>query len=462
MITKKISSINHKTLLYLILYSIGILLLVWMVQILFFKIFYEKYQMNNLSNLANEIYNFKDDNVIAQMENLSYENNTCLEYIDNGGRTYFYNNRISGCLLGKVDDLDKYMKEINNSDKDISYIKLTNPINKSNALLYGVKVKNGIVYLFTMLEDINPTTSLLKNQLIYITIIAILLSIIISYYLSIKLSKPIVNITNKAKKVADGNYNVKFESSDILEINDLSSTLNYLEEEVSKTDEYRRDLMANVSHDLKTPLTMIKAYAEMVRDINYKDEEKRNNSLNVIIDETDRLNILVNDILELSTLQSNINTLNKEKFDLVFELNNILKRYEIIKETEQYEFIVKTPKKVLIEADKKRINQVLYNLINNAINYTGKDKKIYITIEDNKKYYHIEIKDTGKGISKEDLNNIWDKYYKNEKNHKRNVVGTGLGLSIVKNILESHNYKYGVESTINKGSIFYFDIPKCK
>ena len=220
--------------------------------------------------------------------------------------------------------------------------------------------------------------------------------------------------------------------------------------------------MANVSHDLKTPLTMIKAYAEMVRDINYDDIEKRNNKLNVIIDETDRLNILVNDILELSKLQANATTLEIEKFDLVKELNNILKRYEIIKETENYEFIVNTPDKVLIEADKKRINQVLYNLINNAINYTGSDKKVYITIVENKKDYHIEIKDTGKGIAKEDINNIWNKYYKKDKNHKRNVVGTGLGLSIVKNILETHNFKYGVKSTPNKGSIFFFDIPKCK
>ena len=140
----------------------------------------------------------------------------------------------------------------------------------------------------------------------------------------------------------------------------------------------------------------------------------------------------------------------------------ILKRYDIIKETENYKFIVKTPKKVLINADKKRLSQVLYNLINNAINYTGSDKKVYITITDNKKYYHVEIKDTGKVIDKMDINHIWDKYYKKEKNHQINVVGTGLGLSIVKNILVNHNFNYGVNSIKDKGSTFYFDIPKIK
>ena len=459
---KKINSINIKTLSYLILYSIAILLLLWIVQILFFKVFYEKYQMNNLKSLANELYTTNESDVFYKVESLTFDNNTCVEYIDSNNNQYYYNNRINGCLLGKGNILDKYIYDIKNSTDDIKAIKLTNPSNNTQSLLYGIKLQKGYVYLFTMLEDVNSTTSLLKGQLIYITIIAIAFSIIISLFLSHKLSKPITEITDKAKKLADGNYDVHFDKSDIMEINELSDTLNYMEEEMSKTDEYRRDLMANVSHDLKTPLTMIKAYAEMVRDLTYKDKEKRNANLNVIIDESDRLNILVNDILELSKLQENNASIQKENFDLTLELQDILKRYEIIKETENYKFIINTPDKVIINADRKRINQVLYNLINNAINYTGDDKTIYINITNNKKNYHVEIKDTGKGINNEDIKHIWDKYYKKDKNHRRNVVGTGLGLSIVKNILEAHNFEYGVNSQKDKGSTFYFNIPKTK
>jgi signal transduction histidine kinase len=459
---KKYNSINIKTLSYLILYSVGILLMVWVVQILFFKVFYEKYQMNNMKSLANELYNTNESELFSKIDSLTFDNNTCMEYIDNKGSHYYYNNRISGCLLGKNNLLDKYIYELKTSPDDVNAIKLTNPSNNTQSLLYGVKVGGGYIYLFTMLEDVNSTTSLLKGQLIYITIIAIALSILISFFLSHKLSKPITDITNKAKKLADGDYNVHFESSDLMEINELSETLNYMEKEMSKTDEYRRDLMANVSHDLKTPLTMIKAYAEMVRDLTYKDKEKREANLNVIIDESDRLNILVNDILELSKLQANATDLNLEEFDLVLELKEILKRYEIIKETENYNFILDTPNKVPIKADRKRLGQVIYNLINNAINYTGDDKKVYITVKLIKKDYRVMITDTGKGISKEDLKHIWDKYYKKDKNHRRNVVGTGLGLSIVKNILIAHNFNYGVTSELNKGSTFYFDIPKLK
>ena len=133
-----------------------------------------------------------------------------------------------------------------------------------------------------------------------------------------------------------------------------------MEKEVSKTDEYRRDLMANVSHDLKTPLTMIKAYAEMIRDITYKDTEKRNRDLNIIIDETDRLNLLVNDILELSKLQTAQEEMNIENLDLVELTNEVLKRYEIIKETENYKIILNTPSKAPVKADKKRLSQVMY------------------------------------------------------------------------------------------------------
>ena len=218
--------------------------------------------------------------------------------------------------------------------------------------------------------------------------------------------------------------------------------------------------MANVSHDLKTPLTMIKAYAEMVRDITYKDKEKREKNLNVIIEESDRLNILVNDILELSKLQENSQTLNLESFDLVTEINNVLKRYDILKENEGYDIIAKLPKKAIVKADKNRISQVIYNLINNALNYTGDDKKVTIKVTSDKKDYLVEIIDSGKGIEPEKIEHIWDKYYKNEKNHKRNVMGTGLGLSIVKNILEQHKFKYGVNSIIDKGTTFYFRIPK--
>ena len=454
------NSLHFKTLEYLIVFSISILLLLWLVQIVFFKIYYEKYQINYMNELVEKIINIDNTNVIESMDDITLDNNICLEYMDYYGNTYYYNNKISSCLLGHNKIIDKELIKFKQSGEETSFEKILNPINNSISLLYGIKKGNGYIFLFTSLEDIGTTTSLIKNQLIYVTLLAILFSIVIAMFLSRRIAKPISDMTKNAKILADGNYDVEFTTTGIKEIDELANTLNYLEQEVSKTDEYRCDLMANVSHDLKTPLTMIKAYAEMIRDITLDNKEKTKENLNVIIDETNRLNILVNDILELSKLQNNQETLNIEKFDIVELIRDILKRYQIIKETENYNLILESPQSIIVKADKKRISQVIYNLINNAINYTGDDLKVTIRITENQKDCKIEIIDTGKGIDEKDLPNIWNRYYKKEKNHKRNVVGTGLGLSIVKNILEQHNFKYGVNSIKNKGTTFYFQIKK--
>lgn len=454
----KNSSIKFKTMFYLILFSVFILLLLWESQLLFSSFLYERYQINDMSKLASEI-NKKDAEVLPDyLKNVVYNNNVCIEYVDGFGNAILYNDASTGCLLGRSNkELNEYKEELYKSGEKTKAIKLVNPDFESYALLYGIEVDNGYVYLFTMLSNVNKNYTLIKDQLIYITIVVIILAIIISLFLAKVLSEPIVDITEKSKLVANGNYNVVFEKNGIKEIDELADTLNYLESEVSKTDNYRRDLMANVSHDLKTPLTMIKAYAEMVRDITYKNKKKREENLNVIIEETDRLNNLVGDILTLSKLQANSDTLEIESFDLNKEIIGILKRYDYLKETEGYVIESEMPNEVIVRADKNKINQVIYNLVNNAINYT-ENKKVLIKITEDKKDYLIEIKNAGQ-IKDKDIEHIWDRYYKNDKKHKRNVVGTGLGLSIVKSILESHDFIYGVSSKDGE-TTFYFKIKK--
>ena len=455
----KKNSLGVKTFSYLITFSIAILLLLYMFQIVFLKIFYERYQINNLKSVANRIITSPET---VSFEQLAYENEMCIQ-IYNDNKVTSYNVLNKDCLLNSNDkSVIKVKNKILTSSKN-SIIRVINPKYDSKSIIYGIHYSDDIyILLNTKLEDVNSTTYILRGQLIYITLIMIILSGIVSYFVGKMINKPILNITNKAKLMAIGNYEQDTNKYDIAEIDELNQVLNYARSEIKNTDELRRDLMANVSHDLKTPLTMIKAYAEMARDINNENEDKRKDNLNVIIDETDRLNVLVNDILELSRMQNSSDELNIESYDLIEELNQILKRYEIIKETENYKFITNIPEKAMVKADKKKINQVMYNLINNAINYTGGDLTIKINITDCKKRYLVEIIDTGKGISEEDLKFIWSKYYKNEKNHKRNIVGTGLGLSIVETILIKHKFEYGVKSKKNKGSNFYFYINKSK
>lgn len=413
-----------------------------------------------MNELVEQVKNIDNSSILSSIDDISLDNNICLEYVDNWGNKYYFNNKTTSCLLGKNKNIDKELVKIKQSQEEIYFEKILNPLNNSTSLLYGIKKNNGYVFLFTSLEDIGTTTSLIQSQLIYLTLLTILLSIVIAMFLSRRIAKPISDMTKKATKLADGNYNLVFKNTGINELDELANSLNYLEQEVSKTDTYRRDLMANVSHDLKTPLTMIKAYAEMIKDITIDDKEKTIKNLDVIIEETERLNILVNDILELSKLQNNQDNLDIEEFDIVSLIKDILRRYEIIKETENYNLILESPENIIVKADKKRISQVIYNLINNAVNYTGDDLKVIVRLTEESKDCLVEIIDTGKGIDEEDLQNIWNRYYKQEKNHKRNIVGTGLGLSIVKNILEQHHFDYGVKSIKNHGTTFYFKIKK--
>lgn len=456
---KKKNSLQFKTLKFLIIFSVLILIILWAFQILFLNTYFEKYQIKNVVKVENKLKN--NTYTVEEIENLAYENNMCIEYVYNE-EYYIFNGRNKNCLLNTNNSsIKKLITSFMNSDKNREIIKLNNPVNNSRSILYSIKYNNGYIFLNTALEDVNSTTSVLRSQLIYITLIVIVLAIVVSIYLSKMLNKPIIQITNEAKKLSKGNTSLNLEKSNIYEIDELSKALEYANNEINKTDELRRDLLANVSHDLKTPLTMIKAYAEMTRDFG-NDPEKNKENLNIIIDETDRLTILVNDILNLSKLEANYEKLEKIEFDIVELIKKIIKKYNIIKETENYIFNLKLPKKAIVYGDINKISQVIYNLINNAINYTGKDLTVTIEVIEKKKTYLVNIIDTGKGIKKEEQDIIWNKYYKNEKNHKRNKVGTGVGLSIVKNILDNHNFIYGVKSELNKGTTFYFEIDKIR
>ena len=457
--TKKKTSIQAKTLFFLLTYNIVIILLLWVCQIKILDIYYEKEQVDNMNNIVKSLNSTDSSNLTSTIQDIAYENDVCIVLSDDISVVGAYNVNMNGCILknnnSKVREL---MYNFVNSDETFKSYKFINEDKHISALLYGIKLDNKTAFIYSNLEDISDFTILIKQQLMYVCIIGIFIAIIISIFLSSKITEPITKITKKAKKLGSGDTEVTFEESGIKEIDELSEALTQAQMEMVKTDELRRDLMANVSHDLKTPLTMIKAYAEMIRDISYKDHDKMNEHLGIIVDETDRLTVLVNDILDLSRMQSNADTLSIETFDLADNIKTIVNRYQIIKETEKYIINVEMPESIKIKADKKKINQVIYNLINNAINYTGEDKTVTVRVTKHKKYYLVEIIDTGKGIKESEIPYIWNKYYKNDKNHQRNVVSTGLGLSIVKEILELHGYEYGVKSVLKKGSTFYFKI----
>ena len=218
-----------------------------------------------------------------------------------------------------------------------------------------------------------------------------------------------------------------------------------------------RDLMANVSHDLRTPLTMVKSYAEMIRDLSGDIEEKRNEHLKVIIDESDRLNALVNDILTLSAVQAGTLELKKQVFSVRDAFVSILKPYEILKD-DGYGIQFNCRTDVLVKGDRERIKQVIANLVSNSVKYCGADKKVFINVKWWGQKVHCEFVDHGEGIKPEELSQIWERHYKSSSNHVRPTKGSGIGLSIVKEILLAHGARFGVESKVGRGTTFWFEL----
>ena len=284
----------------------------------------------------------------------------------------------------------------------------------------------------------------------------LVVSLVLAVVLSQKISKPIIKTNNAAKELAQGNYEVSFEGGDYREIRELNSTLSYAASELSKVEALRKELIANISHDLRTPLTMIGGYSEMMRDI---PGENTPENAQIILDETTRLTNLVNDMLNLSRLQSGTQTLTLTEFSLTQEIREILARYNSLTKRDGYHIVFDYKEDVTVEADQVRMSQVIYNLVNNAVNYAGQDKEILVRQRLKPGFVRVEVIDHGEGIEPEKLELIWDRYYKVDKTHRRAVVGTGLGLSIVKSVLEMHSAKYGVESAVGEGSTFWFELP---
>ena len=236
---------------------------------------------------------------------------------------------------------------------------------------------------------------------------------------------------------------------------ELSDVLNATALELNKNENLRRELIANVSHDLRTPLTMIIAYAEVMRDL---PGENTPENVQVVIDEAERLTNLVNDMLDISKLQAGVMVKNAEVYNLTQSIQSVFERYNKLKEQDGYTIEFEFDREAQVEADEYKIFQVIYNLINNAINYTEKNKTVWVRQKVIGEKVRIEVTDSGEGIAPEALPYVWERYYKVDKTHKRAVMGTGLGLSIVKNILELHNADYGVESEVGQGSTFWFEL----
>ncbi|MCH5142430.1 MAG: HAMP domain-containing histidine kinase [Clostridiales bacterium] len=389
-----------------------------------------------------------------------------LSYRDEGVNLYIFHadgERLqptdsAGVYDGLYKELNEYLK-----DSKVGSDKFYRSGNKLNYAIVAENKNGDRIYILSSysMSIVRETVGALQLWLLFAGGIAMLLALLFSYEFSKHLTRGLNIMSEKAVRLAHGDYEVEFANANYREMAQLSDSLNYVRDEVKKSEDFQREILANTTHDLKTPLTMIKAYASMIMEISGNNPEKRNKHLQVIINESDRLTGLVNDVLSVSKLRSNMETINLSVFDLTGLVYAIVEKFGYLQESQGYTFMIDIQPNLYTYADEEKIYQVLYNLIGNAANYTGADKTVYISLKSNfdGTINEFFVRDTGNGISEEELPEIWNRYYRVKENHPRPVKGTGLGLNIVKAILENHSFVFGVDSEVGKGSEFWVYFP---
>ena len=452
---------------YIALFAAIIMIILWLLQIIFLRTFYEGMKKNEIEQTGKAILSqVQSEDFADYISQITYQRGVIAGIYDENGfpvQKYYTNPGFVRPLHANQREIKNFIGRMNQTPGSSETFTVNDERMHMNIVVFGAKIPQPdgttyYLYLNSPLAPVDATTQVLQKQLIIITVISLLLAFILSYFIARRMSKPITKITDSAKKLATGDYSVVFEKGGYTEINQLADVMNHTTRELNKTDQLRRDLMANVSHDLRTPLTIIKSYAEMIRDISGNNPEKRDAHAGVIIDETDRLALLVSDILDLSKIESGASTPRATKFDLTETIRKVLEKFHVLEENEGYVFHTHLKEHLTVYADEARIQQVLYNLISNAVNYTGEDKTVTITATVHGQAARVEILDTGKGIPPEEQDKGWERYYKSSQRHTRTTHGTGIGLSIVKGILNSHHADFGVDSSPGNGSAFWFEL----
>lgn len=471
---KKLTSLKWEIGKYLIIFCILTASIVFLFQIVLLQPMYEANKIKSIETVGSFVEKFIEDERLDEfVDYMQSQSDTCImvyQSSSSGGMQGSIGNR--GCMISSITNSERakfvtkaigsknhsYLARVTNNSSDfgvdgdqgdnfdtIVYTKIVNAADYSSIIMVSGNI-----------TPLNATTETLASQMRYIALFMIVAVAILTLLMYRHIAKPIIGITTNAKQLPQGKYTIDPKTNRYKEAADLNNTLVQAANDIQKADKAKRDLISNVSHDLRTPLTMIGGYGEMMIDL---PEEKTDENIQVIVDETKRLNALVNDLLDMSRLQDGRIVLHKEVFDISALLKTQLQKYDVYRMQDGYTIESELLDTIYVNADKIRIEQVINNFLNNAVNYGGEAKHIIVREIKKENVVRIEVQDFGEGIDPEDLDNIWDRYYKVDKEHVRVANGSGIGLNIVKQLLELHGVPYGVKSSKGKGSTFYFEMP---
>ncbi len=491
-IKEVLSSVKVK--LFLTLSTTVLLIILFLIIVNNFALekFYLYKKQNTLKSVYESLNDYyktpgQDNDLQTELEKLSIKNNFDILIKDNNGINLYTTNKNFSTVIGSINDiLDKVQggKELESND-NFTIKKQRDSKNGLSYMMLSGKLENGyFLYIRIPLNSIQDSVSISNNFLLIMAGFTILIASIMVTIVSKKFTEPILELNNIAKKMSNLDFSQKYKVTNARdEINDLGRSINTMSdklertikqlrnsnielerdiEEKSKIDEMRKTFISDVSHELKTPIALIQGYSEGLLENVNNDEESRKFYAEVILDETNKMDKLVKQLLELMKLEYGKREFNNKEFNIVELEKEVIRKTNVMIEEKQAEIKFDENEDIRVFADDFYIEQVLTNYLTNAIKNVKEmygEKYIKISNEINKEEQKVCIKvfNTGEQISEENLNRIWNRFYKADESRHREDGGTGIGLAFVKAIMSNYDNKYGVKNLEN-GVEFYFEL----
>lgn len=466
---------------YFAIFTALIFTVLWLLQTVFLQGFYDSMIIKNTQSVAKGIAaNGKNENINDEIDELAHKNSVLIFITDidsnilyssdefNGMRKKEFSSENSEFKIKKSDkhsggyrslpeEYDDFLKKLLASDDG------TVEFYSDNYYVYGSYIdyydteEKAVLYVGAVIDAVGASVTIISMQLVWVTILSVVVGFVLSWFIARRFSVPVAHLSEKAKLLGEKDYSAEFKKGFCTELDDLSDTLDRTNRKLNESRDFQMELLANVSHDLRTPLTMIKGYAEMIRDISWEDEKQCGEDVAVIIKEADRLTALVNEIMEYSELKSEGMTDEFEKIDISQLVNRAAVSFENLKRPEGIIVEKDIEENIFVNGNESRLERALYNLMDNAARHTGDSRKIKISLVCENDRAVISVTDYGSGIPENELENIWDRYYTTRMRKGKGV--SGLGLAIVRQITELHRGVCYARSKPDKGSTFIIELP---
>lgn len=384
-------------------------------------------------------------------------------------------NQLMGYLLNQTQKTGKVLE----STKNYQIYQAKDPWMQTDYIeMWGVFGDGSHFLIRSPLESIQESASISNRFLMSMGCVAIIVCGIFVWYFSKKLTNPIRELADLSNRMADLDFEAKYTSGGVNEIGELGANFNRMSEKLKSTiselksannqlqedierkeklEQMRNDFMGNVSHELKTPIALIQGYAEGLKEGVTCDKESMEFYCDVIMDEAEKMNRMVKNLLTLNQLEFGLDEIEFERFDLTEVIRGVLQSMDILAKQQEAKVIFHQEEKVYVWADEFKTEQVIRNYVSNAFHHLDGDRVVEVKMAVDEERVKVTVFNTGTPIPEEDLPHIWDKFYKVDKAHTREYGGNGIGLSIVKAIMKSLHQQYGVNNYDN-GVEFWFTL----